>query len=329
MEKQKAVVGVRAACTLAVCALGFSGSALAGDLSTSRSRLNLLEGDFFAPVFSAPLGDAAIYTAPGAPDQLYKYTWYYRTELDTSIRNLSSLTNPVVSYNGATATVNYPDTGPGIAGGGGRFDAGLTIQLIDGAQMGQTKVASTMTVTNRNTTRRTFRIYNLVDMDLAGGLPNSQGDDTLVLTSTNPIIARQTEASTSNFAEFAAEGATRFRIDLGFNLRTALNSSTITDFTNTPSVYTGDAAIGAEWILTLNPGESRVIKSSFAYNMRAVPPLCRADFNNSGATDIGDIFAFLSAWFARQASADFDQSGTWDPNDIFQFLTFWFQGCPT
>ncbi len=52
--------------------------------------------------------------------------------------------------------------------------------------------------------------------------------------------------------------------------------------------------------------------------------VCKVDFDNSGATTVGDIFAFLSAWFASDRRADFDLSGDRNVTDIFAYLTEWF-----
>jgi hypothetical protein len=54
---------------------------------------------------------------------------------------------------------------------------------------------------------------------------------------------------------------------------------------------------------------------------------CSADFNDSGAADVPDIFAFLSAWFANDTRADFDGNGLTQVPDIFAFLSAWFAGC--
>ncbi len=56
-------------------------------------------------------------------------------------------------------------------------------------------------------------------------------------------------------------------------------------------------------------------------------PCCRADFDLNGFVQVPDIFAFLSAWFAQNASADFDRNGTTEVPDIFAFLSAWFAGC--
>ena len=55
--------------------------------------------------------------------------------------------------------------------------------------------------------------------------------------------------------------------------------------------------------------------------------VCAADFDCSGSVGVGDITAFLSAWFARSPSADFNADGTIGIQDIFDFLAAWFAGC--
>jgi len=54
---------------------------------------------------------------------------------------------------------------------------------------------------------------------------------------------------------------------------------------------------------------------------------CIADFDASGAANVPDIFAFLSAWFASDRVSDVDLDGDTDIPDIFVFLAAWFAGC--
>jgi hypothetical protein len=54
---------------------------------------------------------------------------------------------------------------------------------------------------------------------------------------------------------------------------------------------------------------------------------CGADFNNSGAVTVQDIFDFLSAYFASSPSADVNGSGTVTVQDIFDYLAAYFAGC--
>jgi glucose/arabinose dehydrogenase len=71
--------------------------------------------------------------------------------------------------------------------------------------------------------------------------------------------------------------------------------------------------------------------SSTDADMNGVPDeceeLCAADFDGSGGADVPDIFAFLSAWFAMDASAEFDGVEGIAVPDIFAFLSLWFAGC--
>ena len=54
---------------------------------------------------------------------------------------------------------------------------------------------------------------------------------------------------------------------------------------------------------------------------------CPADFNEDEAVTVQDIFDFLAAWFAGNASADFNGAGGVSVQDIFDFLAAWFGGC--
>jgi hypothetical protein len=57
-------------------------------------------------------------------------------------------------------------------------------------------------------------------------------------------------------------------------------------------------------------------------------PDCPADFNDSGAVTVQDIFDFLAAYFTQNPSADFNNSGGVTVQDIFDFLGAYFTGCP-
>ncbi|MBY0262188.1 MAG: hypothetical protein K2Q20_07570 [Phycisphaerales bacterium] len=54
---------------------------------------------------------------------------------------------------------------------------------------------------------------------------------------------------------------------------------------------------------------------------------CDADYNLSGAATVGDIFDYLSGWFAGGQLADFNRDRTVDVADLFRFLSAWFAGC--
>lgn len=55
--------------------------------------------------------------------------------------------------------------------------------------------------------------------------------------------------------------------------------------------------------------------------------LCRADFDCSGQVAVGDIFGFLTAWFAGDPRAHYSPFNL-SAQDIFAFLGAWFQALP-
>jgi len=62
----------------------------------------------------------------------------------------------------------------------------------------------------------------------------------------------------------------------------------------------------------------------------SVGACCLADFDKAGGRTVGDIFAYLSAWFAGSSYASIQSNGAATPTvgDIFGFLSAWFAGCP-
>ncbi len=58
-----------------------------------------------------------------------------------------------------------------------------------------------------------------------------------------------------------------------------------------------------------------------------VAACCNADFNHVGGVTLQDIFDFLTAFMASDASADIDHSGIVAVQDIFDFLAAFFTGC--
>lgn len=56
-------------------------------------------------------------------------------------------------------------------------------------------------------------------------------------------------------------------------------------------------------------------------------PACDGDFNASGATEVQDVFDFLSAWFARTPRADTNADADVSVQDLFDFLARWTEGC--
>lgn len=60
---------------------------------------------------------------------------------------------------------------------------------------------------------------------------------------------------------------------------------------------------------------------------RTVTPQCPADFNQSGDVSVQDVFDFLGAFFANDASADVNMSGDVSVQDVFDYLGLFFAGC--
>lgn len=312
---------------VAAVVLMSAGAALGGDIVSGTSRMTILQSGPFATPFDAPNGDGAIFAPNGSTDQLYKYSWYYRTELDSSPRIMSSLTTPTSSFVGDTARFVYTDTGPGVSQGGGRFDATITAKVVGLPDPAQTRVQGSFTIKNRNSTTRTFRLYHIVDLDLPGGTPNPSTDDALNKLPAGPTF-RQTELASSSFAEISGPGADGWRVGTGTDLRALLNTSMISDVGTTFVSATGDVGVILQWTLTLAPNETRVINTAFGINAAANPPACPADFNNAGGVTVQDIFDYLTAWFSNSPSADFNGAGGITVQDVFDFLTAWFTGCP-
>ncbi len=301
-----------------------------GDIVSGTAKLNISPGAGALPApFSAPFGDAALFTDANTPDILYKYTWYYRTEIDSRPRLMSALTTPTSTLVGDTATYNYPNTGPGVAGGGGRFDARITVRIESTPDPTQARVLSTMVVKNINPTRRTFKLYLINDIDLPNGLPVPQTDDAVNQVPGAPVLTfRQTEVTSNDFVEFVAPDAAGWLLASGTDVRNALNNTTVNDLGNGLSTFDGDAALAFQWTLTLDPQESRTITTTFAINAPAVaPPACRPDYNGQGGVTVQDIFDFLAGWFSNAPAADFNGQNGVTVQDIFDFLTAWFTGC--
>jgi ELWxxDGT repeat protein len=56
--------------------------------------------------------------------------------------------------------------------------------------------------------------------------------------------------------------------------------------------------------------------------------LCPADYDNSGAVSVDDLFGFISDWFSGNLNTDTDNSGAPDMNDLMGYFNTWMGGCP-
>ena len=98
--------------TAATMAAGVSAASAGGTVTAGNASLQFVG----IPVFSSTLGDGTFKTETTGADQLYKFTWYYRTATATTNRVMSSLDTPTESYVGNVATFTYLNAGPGVAG---------------------------------------------------------------------------------------------------------------------------------------------------------------------------------------------------------------------
>lgn len=98
---------------------------------------------------------------------------------------------------------------------------------------------------------------------------------------------------------------------------------------NDPVGYWGSMNLGLSGLQSRSRGSSGSFGSPApAVAVRIVQGnSCRADFNNSGALTVQDIFDFLAGWFGGDPRADFNGGGL-SVQDIFDFLAAWFAGCP-
>ena len=71
---------------------------------------------------------------------------------------------------------------------------------------------------------------------------------------------------------------------------------------------------------TGNPEDTNPPVDMGAYEFQ---PPCPPDLDCSGAVDVGDIMAILSAWGNKGGPQDLDESGFVDIGDVLVVLTAW------
>ncbi len=151
---------------------------------------------------------------------------------------------------------------------------------------------------------------NIIDFDVAYILTIPRTTRTLSITKTS--VANGTGTVTSDLSG----------INCGATCSGIFDRDTILNLTATPSnnsKFTGwsGACSGiAPCQVTLT--DSASVTATFG---------CKSDFNNVGGTNVQDIFDFLAAWFAGNATADVNGIDGLNVQDIFDFLSYWFAGC--
>ena len=298
------VAALGTAAVVSACA----GSALGASIVSGNATLDLLHAPPALLVFAGNLGNGSLITDPGVPDQLYMLNWYYRTEFDSVNRPFSNLDTPSVSVVGDTMTVTYTNAGPGPTGQN-RFNATIELTIEDSTEPGVLEVHQrvTFTASAANTASRVFRVFHITDLDLVGSGSGDGFDDEIALSAPDSRVADQTDAS-GNLATIDGTGADVAEVNTGIALRNRM-ATPYGDFTQTFAPVSGDAAVGYRWMLTLAPGESRVLESSFRIGA-APAPTCAGDVNGDGRTDALD-FTVLAAHFG----APVPQGSLGDLND--------------
>jgi hypothetical protein len=231
----------------------------AGTITSGNASLQFVG----VPVFSSNLGDANMKTDTTGPDQLYKLTWYYRTPFNNTNRFMSSLDTPTETYSGNTATFNFPNAGPGVAGQE-RFDAVVTTTLTDGSLVNQSRVVTSCRFKSHANTTLTYNVFVVIDLDIAGGSPNPATDD-LIVYNASSSIGLQNETSSSNYATIGAINPTRWQVGSGTAIRALMNGGSA-NLSSTGPAFTGDACIAFQWTPTLTPGQEVVLTAAFAIN---------------------------------------------------------------
>lgn len=220
-------------------------------------------GGLFTKIFDSNLGDATFRTDAGDVDQMYKYTWYYRTPNNNQNRYFSYFDSPSTTETGNTATATYTNAGPGPSGVE-RFNADFNFDLADGAP-GAAGMDTTVVITNPNSAPVTYNFFVLIDMDLRGTVT----DDTASQLSPEPRF-RFDDGGTGTYGEAVGLGATRYEVGSGSTLRNKLNGGSA-DLSNTMAAGPGDLAAAFQWTVTLAPQESTTLVAGFAINQAAIP----------------------------------------------------------
>lgn len=289
-----------------------------GTVSNGNASLQMVG----VPVQSLPLGDGALIVDTAAPDQLYKYTWYYRTQLGTN-RLFGSLAAPVESYSGNTITLTWTENGDGPPGLN-RFNAVLTLVLTDGAAPNQAVVRGTMQfqASPANAATQTFQLFCLTDVDLKGGGANPAADDSLIVTDAAAVRALQSEQSTFDYCELLGAGATRWEVNTGLALRTKLNGGGAN--LNDAVSAGGDVAAAFQWSVTLAPGATQHLKTVYTIDSPATLCAMPGDMNTNGSVrgdDIQEVVRCVLGGGASCECADVNTNGVADATDVQPFIT--------
>ena len=245
------------------------------------------------PPFSSSLPDTNFKTDPTSGDYMSKYAWSYRTQFNNQNSLMSKLDNPVVFTSGNLCRMTWTNAGPAPVGQE-RFNAELTITLVDGANPKQARLFSVMKFQSAANSRLTYQIFNLNDIDMPGGTPNPQTDDSVLFISSNEAVFSE-QASFEN-AIAVANNNSRYEANNGFTLRNNTSSGSF-DLSNVNGPITGDGSSAFQWTAVLDPGEEFTFYSGIAINQDSYPQNpCIADVNFDHVVDDLDFQTFVVAY---------------------------------
>ncbi len=245
------------------------------------------------PPFSSTLPDTNFKTDATSGDYMAKYSWSYRTQFNNQNSLMSKLDNPVVFTSGNHCRMTWTNAGPAPVGQE-RFNAELTITLIDGANPKQARLFSVMKFQSAANSRLTYQIFNLNDIDMPGGTPNPQTDDSVRFLSPNEALFSE-QASFEN-AIAMANNSSRHEANTGLTLRTNTSSGSF-DLSNVDGPVTGDGSSAFQWTATLDPSEQVTFYSGIAINQDSYPQNpCIADVNFDHVVDDLDFQVFVMAY---------------------------------
>ncbi len=258
---------VLAAAILAPC-----GAFAGGTISNGSASLQFVG----LPAFSSGFGDVTLSFSgsPAIPDQQSRLTWYYRTPASNINSLFSNVDTPSESYSGNSATIAYTNAGPGPTGGS-RFNATFVFTLTSTAP-GMAQVDTTLTFTSlaSNTTTQTFNLFNVIGFDLgANGVA-----DTYHMTDPNAVSGTISDTGASGyFVNFRETGASRYELNASGSALNSKLTSGAQDLASAagstaPDVSSAIGAAGFQWSVTLAPGQSTTIRTSYALNQAIAVP---------------------------------------------------------
>lgn len=279
----------RTSCIVAALGAAAASTCLAQTLTHGDATFQMVA----LPPFSSSLPDTNFKTDPTSGDYMAKYAWSYRTQFNNQNSLMSKLDNPAIFVNGNMCRMTWTNAGPGPSGQE-RFNAELTITLIDGAGPKQARLFSVMKFQNAANTRLNYQIFNLNDIDMPGGVPNPQTDDSVTFVS--PEKAVFSEQSSFENAIAIALNPTRHEANTGFTLRNNTSSGSF-DLSNANGPLNGDGSSAFQWTAPLDPGATLTVYSGISINQDSYPTNpCLADVNFDLVVDDVDFQTFVGAY---------------------------------